>query len=158
MSRRQHRVVLTSEQRQELRTLASSSSITALAFQHARILLLADEALPGRRRSDQAVAEAVGVSARTVARLREQFATQGLDACLARRKTRRVYPTRLDTDQQAHLTKLACSTPPAGRASWTLKLLAEQLVVLQITPSICPETVRTTLKKTASSPGSAPVG
>lgn len=158
MSRRQHRVVLTAEQRQELRTCAASSSTTALAFQHARILLLADEALPGRRKSDQAVAEAVGVSSRTVERLREQFATQGLDACLERRKTRRVYPTRLDDAQQAHLTKLACSPPPAGRAAWTLTLLAEQLVVLEITPSICPETVRTTLKKTASSPGSAPVG
>ena len=149
MSRRQHRVVLTPEQRQELRTLAASSAITALAFQHARILLLADEAAPGRRTSDQAVAEAVGVSSRTVERLRVQFATQGLDACLKRRKTRRIYATRLDTDQQAHLTKLACSTPPSGRASWTLKLLADQLVVLEITPSICPETVRTTLKKTA---------
>jgi len=158
MSRRQHRVVLTPEQRQHLRTLASSSAITALAFQHARILLLADEAQPGRRRSDQAVAAAVGVSSRTVARLREQFATAGLEACLERRPTRRIYPTRLDADQQAHLAKLACSTPPSGRAAWTLKLLAAQLVVLEITPSICPETVRTTLKKTASSRGSAPVG
>ena len=158
MSRRHHRVVLTAAQRQELRTCARSSSTTALAFQHARILLLADEALPGRRTSDAAVAAAVGVSSRTVARLREQFATQGLDACLERRPTRRIYPTRLDADQQAHLTKLACSTPPAGHASWTLKLLAEQLVVLEITPGICPETVRTTLKKTASSPGSVPVG
>ena len=158
MSRRQHRVLLTPAQRQRVRTLAASTATTALTFQHAQILLLADEAQPGRRRSDQAVADAVGVSSRTVARLREQFATQGLDACLERRPTRRVYPTRLNTDQQAHLTKLACSTPPAGRARWTLQLLAEQLVVLEITPSICPETVRTTLKKTASSPGSVPVG
>jgi transposase len=158
MSRRQHRVVLTAAQRQTLRTSARSSSTTALAFQHARILLLADEALPGRRMSDQAVAEAVGVNARTVARLREQFATHGLDACLKRRPTRRIYPTRLDADQQAHLVKLACSSPPAGRAAWTLTLLAEQLVVLEITPGICPETVRTTLKKTASSPGSVPAG
>lgn len=158
MSRRQHRVVLTPDQRQRVRTLAASSAITALAFQHARILLLADEAQPGRRQSDQAVAAVVGVSSRTVARLREQFATHGLDACLKRRPTRRSYATRLDADQQAHLTKLACSTPPAGRASWTLKLLAEQLVVLEITPSICPETVRTTLKKTVSSPGSVRAG
>jgi transposase len=158
MSRRQHRVVLTAAQRQALRTCARSSSTTALAFQHARILLLADEALPGRRMSDETVAEAVGVNARTVARLREQFATHGLDACLKRRPTRRIYPTRLDADQQAHLVKLACSSPPAGRAAWTLTLLAEQLVVLEITPGICPETVRTTLKKTASSPGSVPAG
>lgn len=158
MSRRQHRVVLTPEQRRELRTYAHGSAVTALAFQHARILLLTDEAVPGRRMRDQAVGAAVGVSSRTVARLREQFATQGLDACLKRRPTRRIYPTRLDADQQAHLTRLACSTPPAGRAAWTLKLLAEQLVVLEITPSICPETVRTTLKKTDSSPGSARAG
>ena len=158
MSRRQHRVVLTPEQRQELRTCATSSAIAALAFQHARILLLADEAQPGRRKSDQAVGAAVGVSSRTVARLREQFATEGLDACLTRRPTRRIYPTRLDDTQQAHLTRLACSTPPTGRAAWTLKLLAEQLVVLEITPSICPETVRTTLKKTDSSRGGCGAG
>lgn len=158
MSRRQHRVVLTPEQRTDLRTVTTTGTTTALAHQHARILLLADEAAPGRRKSDQAVAEAVGVSSRTVERLRVQFATEGLAACLERRKTRRIYPTRLDADQQARLTALACSTPPAGRASWTLKLLAEQAVVLEITPGICPETVRTTLKKTASSPGSVRVG
>ncbi len=158
MARRQHRIVLTAEQRTELRTLTTTGSRTALAFQHARILLVADEALPGRRCSDQAVAEAVGVSARTVARLREQFATHGLDACLQRRPTRRLYATRLDADQQMRLTKLACSAPPAGHARWTLKLLAEHLVVLEITPGICPETVRTTLKKTVSSRGAVPAG
>jgi transposase len=158
MARRQHRIVLTPDQRQQLRTLTTTGTSTALAHQHARLLLLADEAVPGRRQSDEAVAVAVGVSSRTVARLRERFATQGLDACLARRPTRRIYPTRLDADQQAHLTKLACSTPPTGRAKWTLKLLAKQMVVLEITPSICAETVRTTLKKTASNRGSVPAG
>jgi transposase len=158
MARRQHRIVLTPDQRDRLRTLTTTGSATALAHQHARVLLLADEAQPGRRRSDQAVAEAAGVSARTVARLREQFATQGMDACLTRRKTRRIYPTRLDESQQQRLAALACSTPPDGHARWSLKLLAEQLVVLEITPSICAETVRTTLKKTASSPGGVLAG
>lgn len=158
MARRQHRIVLTPEQRTQVRTRTTTGATTALAHQHARILLLGDEALPGRRQSDQAVANAVGVSARTVARLREQFATTGLEACLARRPTRRIYPTRLDEQQHRRLAALACSTPPAGRARWTLKLLAEQAVVLEITPGICPETVRTTLKKTASSPGDVPAG
>lgn len=158
MARRQHRVVLTPDQREQLRTLTTTGATTALAHQHARILLLTDEALPGRRKSDQAVAEAAGVSSRTVARLREQFAAQGLEACLVRRPTRRVYPTRLDPDQQARLAALACSPPPDGHAYWSLKLLAEQAVVLEITPSICPETVRTTLKKTGSSPGAVPAG
>lgn len=158
MSRRQHRIVLTTDQRQALRTLTTTGSTTALAYQHARILLLADEAQPGRRRSDRAVAEAVGVSARTVARMRVQFATQGLEACLARRPTRRIYPTRLDEPDQQRLAALACRTPPDGYARWSLKLLAQQAVVLEITPSICPETVRTTLKKTASSPGAVPAG
>lgn len=158
MARRQHRIVLTSAQRQQLRTLTTTGATTALAHQHARILLLADEAQPGRRKSDQAVAEAVGVSARTVARLRERFATHGLEACLRRRPTRRVYPTRLDASQQQRLVALACSTPPDGHARWSLKLLADHAVVLEITPSICPETVRTTLKKTGSSRGAVPAG
>ena len=158
MARRQHRIVLTTDQRQALRTLTTTGSTTALAYQHACILLLADEAQPGRRQSDGAVGEAVGASARTVARMRVQFATQGLAACLARRPTRRIYPTRLDAPQQQRLAALACSTPPDGYARWSLKLLAQQAVVLEITPSICPETVRTTLKKTASSPGAVPVG
>jgi transposase len=158
MSRRQHRIVLTPEQRQELRTLTTTGSTTALAHQHARILLLADEAALGRRQSDRAVADAVGVSARTVARLRVQFATQGMEVCLARRPTRRIYPTRLDENQQRRLVKLACSTPPAGHAHWSLKLLAEQAVVLEITPGICAETVRTTLKKTTSNRGDVRAG
>ena len=158
MARRQHRIVLTPDQRDELRILTTTGTATALAHQHARILLLADEAQPGRRKSDAAVAEAVGVSARTVARLREQFATAGMDVCLARRPARRIYPTRLDTQQEQRLVALACSTPPDGHARWSLKLLADQAVVLEITPSICAETVRTTLKKTASSLGSVPAG
>lgn len=148
MSQRQHRIRLTPEERATLLTRTRTGHASALEQQHARILLLADETPPGRRRTDAAVADAVGVSSRTVARIREQFATEGLDACLRRRPTTRVYPHRLDETQQRRLVALAQSTPPDGHAAWTLSLLAEHLVLLEIIDHICPETVRTTLKKT----------
>lgn len=158
MSQRQHRIRLTPDERTKLLSRTRTGHASALEQQHARMLLLADEAQPGRRRTDAAVAEAVGVSARTVARIREQFATEGLEACLHRRPTTRVYTRRLDDSQQRRLVALAQSTPPAGHAAWTLTLLADHLVLLEITDHICPETVRTTLKKTGSSRTAAPVG
>ena len=62
-------------------------------------------------------------------------------------------PRKLDGAAEARLVALACSAPPAGRARWTLRLLADRLVELDVVESVCPETVRQTLKKTCSSPG-----
>ena len=96
--------------------------------------------------------------ASTVYRVRQAFVEEGLPAALFRQKpTGRQY-RKLDGAQEAHLIALACGAPPEGRATWTLRLLADRLVELDVVDSISPECVRMTLKKTNSSPGCASSG
>jgi len=126
---------------------------TARSLLHARILLMTDEGETGDGEPDQAVAEAIGVHVNTIARIRKLFAREGLEAALKRKPpTGRMY-RKLDGEQEARLVHLACSPAPQGQARWTLKLLAERLVQLEVIPSIDPSTVQRTLKKTASSRG-----
>jgi len=146
-------VGLTPAQRRELERMARSGEHSARMLVRARILLKADAADGGPAWDDAATAEALDCGARTVARVRKKFAQAGLDAALHQKKpTGRQY-RKLDGAQEARLVALACSPPPDGRARWTLKLLADRLVELEVVASVSDETVRRTLKKTRSSPG-----
>ena len=91
------------------------------------------------------------VSVKTVERVRQRFVEQGLEAALVPAKSTRVYERKLDGKQEAQLIALACSAPPAGKKRWTLRLLADELVELEVADSVSHETVRQTLKKTRSS-------
>lgn len=102
---------------------------------------------------DAAIVDALDVSVRAVERIRETWATEGLERALSPRPARALRRRRLDGVQEANLMALNCSAPPAGRASWTMRLLADRLVEWAIVDGIAPETVRHTLKKTRSSPG-----
>jgi transposase len=116
-------------------------------------LLKADQGEAGPGWKDADIVAALDASLSTVHRVRQEFVEQGLDAALSRRKpTGRQY-RKLDGAQEARLAALACGPAPEGRARWTLKLLAQRMVELEIVDSIGPECVRTTLKKTHSSPG-----
>ena len=146
-------VALSPEQRQLLEAMTRTGTHAAMALAHARVLLLADAAEAGGGEPDGAIAEAVGVSAGTVARARKRFATAGLEAALHRRRpTGRQY-RKLDGAQEARLIAVACSEPPDGRSRWTLRLLADKLVELEVVDTIDPATVHRTLKKTTSSRG-----
>jgi hypothetical protein len=149
----QHVVVLSPAERARLAALIRRDGATALQQRRARILLHADRAGAGPRSSDRAVAAAVGVDARTVARTRARFAADGLEAVLTRRPRADRGPRLVDGAVEARLTALACSTPPAGFARWSLRLLAHRAVELEIVEGISHETVRATLKKTCSSRG-----
>lgn len=153
MSRKQHVVTLTADARSTLRAVISRGVAPARKLTRARILLLADTGADGPRRTDVQIADAVLTSPRTVARVRAAFATAGLDRALDRKAPDRTYARRLDGAGEAQLVTLACSPPPPGRAHWTLQLLADRLVDLQVVAAIAPNTVRATLKKTTSSPG-----
>jgi transposase len=108
--------------------------------------------------TDEEIAEYLETSRMTVMRVRQQFANEGLDATLHRKKpTGRQY-RKLDGKQEAQLVALACSKAPEGHARWTMKLLADKLVELNVIESINPSTVCRTLKKTTSSPGSSSNG
>ena len=112
------------------------------------MLLKADQGPGGPAWVDETIAAAVEVSQPTVSRIRKQFVEQGLEAALARRAPRRVYERKLDGAQEARLVAVACSAPPTGHKRWSLRLLADKLVELEIAEEISYQTVRRTLKKT----------
>lgn len=144
-------VRLDAEQRRELEKLAATGRRSAAAITRARILLKADAEVDGW--ADDRIAEALDVSVATVARVRKKFALGGLAAAVERRRpTGRQY-RKLDGAQEARLAALACGPPPDGLARWTMRLLADKLVELEVVDSIDPATVCRTLKKTRSSRG-----
>jgi transposase len=144
-------VRLTGEQRRELDRLAATGTRPAATITRARILLKADVGDDGW--SDDRIAEALEIGPATVARIRKKFVQQGLLAAVERqRPTGRLY-RKLDGAQEARLAALACSPPPEGQARWTMTLLADKLVELEVVEAIDPATVCRTLKKTRSSHG-----
>ena len=141
-------VRLTAEERTELEDLIGAGKRAASVILHARILLKADAGANGPGWDDDRIAEAMECGASTVYRVRQAWVEEGLSAALFRKKpTGRQY-RKLDGAQEAHLIALACGAPPEGRAAWTLRLLADRLVELDVVDSISPECVRMTLKKT----------
>ena len=149
----EHVVELTAAQRDELLGMLSRGTAPARTLAHARILLKVDRGPGGPGLLDEAAAEAVEVSPPTVGRTRRRFVAEGLAGALHRRDPDRVYARALDGAAEAHLVAVACGPPPAGRARWTLRLLADRLVELQVVPAVSYETVRRTLKKARPSPG-----
>ena len=151
-------VRLNEEERAQLSALMTTGRSAAAKLLHARILLKADVRGGGRRWTDAQIAEAVDSSEATVHRVRQAFVEQGLEASLGRKRpTGRQY-RKLDGAQEARLIALACTAPPEGRARWTLKLLADTLVELDVVDTISAECVRTTLKKTISNRGGSSSG
>lgn len=144
-------VHLTDEQRQELERLAATGKRAAAMITRARILLKADANADGW--PDDRIAQALDICAGTVARIRKKCVQQGLEAAVQRKRpTGRQY-RKLDGAQEARLAALACSPPPEGQVRWTMKLLADKLVALEVVDSIDPATVCRTLKKTILSRG-----
>jgi transposase len=151
---KKYKVTLTAEERQQLQGLITTGKAAAKKLTHARILLKADAAEGGPAWDDQRIADATEVSTDTVARVRQRFVEYGLEAALTRKK--QDHPSRerkLDGRAEARLIALACSAPPDGRKEWTMKLLADRLVELEVVDTVSDETVRRVLKKTNSSRG-----
>jgi len=146
-----YRIVLTEEQRAELRGLVGSGTAPARMLTRARILLKADHGEGGPGWSDAAIMGALDVNASTVLRVRRQFVTDGLAATLERKRPDRIYERALDGTQEARLIAIACAETPEGADHWSLRLLADELVRLEVVSTISHETVRQTLKKTRSS-------
>lgn len=142
-------VTLTDEERQALVGLISRGKASARKLMHARILLKVDQSPGGPGLGDAQVADQVQAGHATVERVRRRFVEEGFEAALHPRQPRRVYPRKLDGDGEAHLIALACSEPPAGRERWTLRLLADRMVVLEQVESLSHETVRRVLQKTS---------
>jgi transposase len=140
-------VRLSDEERSQLTALTNKGKAAAYKIRHAHILLKADA--DGPAWTDVKIAESFSVSVNTVLGVRQRLVEQGLEAALNRKQ--QDHPSRsplLDGAGEARLIALRCSEPPAGHARWTLRLLAEQAVALEIVETISHETVRQALKKT----------
>ena len=140
-------VDLTDDEREQLMEITRRGSSPARKLKRAMILLKADEGI-----GDGGIAQMVDVGLATVGRSRKRFVEEGLEMALSERP-RSGRPIEIGGKQQAHIIALACSQPPAGHARWSLRLLAEQAVELEIVEAVSPEGVRKLLKKTKSSPG-----
>ena len=145
-------VKLTDEERGRLRALTRKGKPAARAVRRARTLLLADEG-----RTDEQIVAALQSGLSTVARTRQRFVEGGIEAALADRPRPGAAP-KLTPKQQAFVVALACTRPPEGRTRWTMQLLADRLVELEVIPDISDEAIRRLLKKTGSVRGSRSSG
>ena len=148
MPKKKYIVTLTTEERTYLRDLISKGKSAALKQRNARILLKTDQGPEGEHWTDEAIQRALDVHPATVERLRKRFVEEGLEAALKRKEQKNRKAKKIDGQVEAQLVALACGKPPEGRKRWTLQLLADRLVALEIVDSVSPEAVRQTLKKT----------
>jgi len=143
-------VNLTVAERETLTQLVRRDRVSGLKRMRASILLKADD-----DQTDQEIADDLEVGLVTVERVRKRCIERGVEACLER-KTQETpsRPRKLDGVAEAKLVQIACSPPPPGRARWTLSLLADQLVELEVFDRVSISTIQRGLKKTSSSLGS----
>lgn len=146
---KKHIVELSEEERKQLEQIVSKGKISAYKRRHAQVLLACNSSEGGKNWTDQQASDAYDVSVRTVERIRQRCVEHGLEDALIRKQS----PTgsrlskKLDGADEARLIQIACSQAPDGRARWTLRLLADELVALTIVDSISHETIRKVLKK-----------
>ena len=142
MGRKKLNIVhLNEQEREELRQYLHKGKSSARSLTRARILLLADDG-----RDDEEIAETLKVSKSTIIRIRTRYCEGGLDSAL-HEKARSGAPSKIDGRIEAELTLLACSDPPDGRSKWTVRLLADKLVEIDVVDSISHMSVQRLLKK-----------
>lgn len=148
---KKHVVKLTGRERSELGQVTRRGRHSVRELARARVLLAVDRDAV----TDEEAAEAAGVSVGTVERTRKRFCAEGLRAAVGGHpQPPRPQKRKIDGEAEARLVTLACSTPPDGRESWTLDLLADRMVRLKyVEGTVSGQTVRRVLKKTRSSHG-----
>lgn len=148
-----YKIKLTKQEVEELMDIINKGSHTSLTFRTAYVLLNCDEGEYSQKVSNEQISKVLKVGMRTIDRVKKKFIEEGLDACLERRPTSRIYESKTDGDVEAKLITLCCSEPPKGYAKWSLRLLADKMVELNYVESISHVTVRSILKKTNLSHG-----
>ncbi len=141
-------VKLTKEEVAELMDIINKGSHTSQTFRTAYILLNCDEGEYSEKVTNEQISKILKVGMRTIDRIKKRIIEEGLEACLERQPTTRVYQKKVDGDLEAKLITLCCSEPPKGYSKWSLRLLADKMVELKYTESISYVTVRNVLKKT----------
>jgi transposase len=155
MPAKKYFVNLSQEEKEELQTLTKSGKTRARVQTRARVLLLCDEHSDWSARK---IAQSLMCSIATVERAKKNCVENGFEDAVYEKPRNRIYERKLDALAEAHLITLACSNPPEGRSVWTMQLLADELVALNLVDTLSDETVRRTLKKTKLSLGTKKVG
>lgn len=150
---KKHHIRLEPEERARLESILRKGKASAHTQRHARVLLLADANNPETGWSDADIAAAVQTGVGTVERIRRVFVQYGIEKTLERKSADRNYVRKLDGNGEARLVAVACGPAPEGRCRWTLRLLANRLVELEVVENISYEAVRRTLKKMKLNPG-----
>jgi transposase len=143
---KKYRVELTKDERSCLLERLGRGERPVAEQTRVRALLKVDERTEGLAWTDDRTAEALEVAKGTVARIRRRFCKRGLTDCVERKSPDREYERKLDGEQEAELIRLACSEAPEGRSQWSLRLLADQMVELDVVEDLSHETVRQTLR------------
>lgn len=138
-------VDLTEAEREELNELTGKNKGNRAKIINAFVLLKADRG--GDHWKDTQISAAFNVSVRKIERIRQRFVEEGLEAALSRKSVDRSHCRKIQGEEEARLITLCCSSAPEGKTRWTLRLLADKLVELELVESVCPETIRQTLKK-----------
>lgn len=146
-------IKLTKDEVDELTGIISKGSHTSQTFRTAYILLNCDEGEYSDKVTNEQLSKVLKIGMRTIDRVKKKFIDEGLDVCLERRPTQRVYEKIVDGDTEAKLVTLCCSDPPPGYAKWSLRLLADKMIELKYVESISHVTVGSVLKKTSLSHG-----
>ena len=144
-------VELTTEERSQLDALSKSPKVSAQCRRRANLLLAVDQGSDGPSMKDAEVAKAFRCRAQTVERIRKACIEEGLEACLQHGNCGAPRVKTFDGEAEAHLVALGCSKPPEGRTRWTLQMLSDRVVELNIVKSCSASTVYQTLKKTSLS-------
>ena len=139
-------VRLTDAERETLKEVLKKKRVASQKVRRAQVLLKSDA--DGPKWTDARIAEAFDCRTKTVEYIRERFVTEGLEITLDGKPKSRVRVKVLDGEQEAKIIALRLGQPPTGFANWTLRLLTEQVVTLEIVESVSHETIRRTLKKT----------
>jgi transposase len=148
---KKHKIRLTASKRQELVKLVRKGTTSARVINRARILMMAHAG-----KTDEEISAVLQVSVLTVHNIRRRFQTEGLN--LLYDQPRPGQPCRLDGKAEARLAAIACSSPPTGHARWSLRMLADELVRLEVVDTISHKTVSQVLKKMSSSRGKSSSG
>ena len=153
MPEKRYRVKLEEDERKGLDALVSKGTGSVRQIRRAQMLLMADENQEGGGWKDADIAKALRAHQRTVERTREKCVMEGVEAALNHTRPKRKRSKVLDGAAEARLIQLACSQAPDGHEEWSMQMLTDKLIELEVVESVSKETVRTTLKKTNSSRG-----
>ena len=142
-----YRVTLTKAEREKLTSIIHKGKHTSQRFRNAYVLLNCDEGEFSDKSTNAEISKVLKVGMRTIDRIKKRFVEEGFDSVLERKPSSREYERKADGDFEARLIALSCSEPPAGFSRWSLRLLADKMVELEIVDSVSHETVRSVLKK-----------